>query len=56
MLNINNEIQRFKILKGQILAGNDNQDIKNEFKILLKKFTDLNRIDKSESEMILNLI
>ena len=56
MLNINNEIQRFKILKGQILAGNDNIDLKNEFKILLKKFTDLNRIDKSESEMILNLI
>ena len=56
MLNINNEIQRFKILKGQILAGNDNIDLKNEFKILLKKFTDLNRIDKLESEMILNLI
>lgn len=56
MLNINNEIQRFKILKGQIIAGNDNIDLKNEFKILLKKFTDLNRIDKSESEMILNLI
>ena len=56
MVNINDEIKRFTLLKGIIYAGNDNPDIINEFKILLKKFIDNNRINPNEENIILNML
>ena len=56
MVNINDEIKRFTLLKGIISAGNDNQDLINEFKVLLKKFIDNNRINPVEGNIILNML
>jgi hypothetical protein len=56
MVNINDEIKRFTLLKGIISAGNDNKDLINEFKGLLKKFIDNNRINSNEGNIILNML
>jgi hypothetical protein len=56
MVNINDEIKRFNLLKGIIYAGNDNPDIINEFRGLLKKFIDNNRINSNEGNIILNML
>jgi hypothetical protein len=55
-LNINDQMQRFKLLQGEIVAGNDNKDVMNEFKSLLQKFIDLKRIDANEGQAILKLM
>lgn len=50
------EENRFEILKGQIIAGNDNKDLVKEFKKMLVKFSDDGRIKKSEArELLLDL-
>lgn len=47
------EMNRFEILKGQIMAGNDNKELVKEFKQLLVKFSNEDRIKKSEAREIL---
>jgi len=40
------EINRFQILKGQILAGNDSKELLKEFKLLLVKLSNENKINQ----------
>jgi hypothetical protein len=47
------EENRFEILKGQIIAGNDNKDLVKEFKRMLVKFSDDGRLKKAEAREIL---
>lgn len=47
------EMNRFEILKGQIVAGNDNKELVKEFKQMLLKFSNDGRIKKNEAREIL---
>jgi hypothetical protein len=47
------ELNRFEILKGEIIAGNDNAKIIKEFKMMLIKFGREGRIPKREVNSIL---
>lgn len=47
------EENRFEILKGEIMAGNDGTDVVKEFKKLLLKFSNDGRIKKTEAREIL---
>lgn len=47
------ETDRFEVLKGQILSGNDSKELLKEFKILLLKLTKDGRIPKKECTEIL---
>jgi hypothetical protein len=50
------ELNKFEILKGQIIAGNDNKELVKEFKQMLLKFSNDGRIKKSEArELLLDL-
>jgi hypothetical protein len=51
------ETNRFEILKGQIVSGNDNKELIKEFKQMLVKLSDEGRIKKSEArEILLDLV
>jgi hypothetical protein len=45
--------ERFEILKGQILAGNDSKELVKEFKVAMLKFVKEGRIPKREANEIL---
>jgi len=47
------EIDRFDILKGEILAGNDNKTLVREFKVLLMKLVQSGRIPRREAHEVL---
>lgn len=47
------EMNRFEILKGQILAGNDSKELVKEFKALLMRFGNQGRVPKAEVRDIL---
>jgi hypothetical protein len=47
------EEHRFEILKGMVIAGNDNKEMIKEFKTLLVKFSNEGRIKKTEAREIL---
>lgn len=47
------EENRFEILKGQIISGNDNKELIKDFKKMLVKFSDDGRIKKAEAREIL---
>ncbi len=47
------EENRFEILKGQIMAGNDSKELVKEFKTMLLKFSNDGRIKKAEAREIL---
>lgn len=47
------EENRFEILKGQIVAGNDSKELVKEFKRMLVKFSNEGRINKNEAREIL---
>jgi hypothetical protein len=47
------ELNRFEILKGQIVAGNDNKEMVKEFKTMLLKLSNEGRVKKSEAREIL---
>ena len=50
------EENRFEILKGQIMAGNDSKELVKEFKVMLVKFSNDGRIKKNEArELLLDL-
>jgi hypothetical protein len=47
---------RFNILRGQILSGNDNKTLVKEFKTMLLKMSGDGRINKNEArELLLDL-
>jgi len=46
-------IDRFDILKGEILAGNDNKTLVREFKVLLMKLVQSGRIPRREAHEVL---
>jgi hypothetical protein len=51
------ETNRFEILKGQLMSGNDNKELVKEFKQMLLKLSDEGRIKKSEArEILLDLV
>lgn len=47
------EEHRFEILKGQIMAGNDNKELVKEFKSMLLKMSNSGRINKTDAREIL---
>lgn len=47
------ETDRFEVLKGQILAGNDSKELLKEFKLLLLRLTQEGRVPKRECNEIL---
>jgi hypothetical protein len=47
------EMDRWDLLKGEILAGNDNAELIKEFKVLLLKYTKEGRIPKREANEVL---
>ena len=47
------EENRFEILKGQVMAGNDSKELIKEFKVMLVKFSNDGRIKKNEAREIL---
>jgi hypothetical protein len=47
------EMDRFNILKGQIIAGNDGKEVVKEFKQMLIKFSNSGRLPKRETNEIL---
>jgi hypothetical protein len=47
------EMNRFEILKGQIIAGNDNRELVKEFKTMLLKLSNEGRVKKAEAREIL---
>ena len=50
------EDERFQILRGEIIAGNDNIKLIKEFKIMLMKFMNEGRIPKRQANEILQEI
>jgi len=51
--NIDKENQTFEIMKGEIIAGNDNPDIIKKFKLLLVKLMNNKRIPRRQGQEIL---
>jgi len=47
------EMNKFDILKGEILAGNDNKEMVKEFKVMLLRFMNENRIPRRQGQEIL---
>jgi len=47
------EMNKFDILKGEILAGNDNKDMVKEFKLMLLRFMNNGRIPRRQGQEIL---
>lgn len=47
------EEDRFNILRGEIIAGNDSPKIAKEFKVMLMKFMNEGRIPKRQANEIL---
>ena len=46
-------MNRFEILKGEILAGNDNKEMVREFKVMLLRFMNNGRIPRRQGQEIL---
>jgi hypothetical protein len=53
---VNAMIERFNLIRGEIVAGNNNKDILKELKQLLLKLMSLKKIDQTEGYEILNSI
>ena len=50
---IDKDLDRFEILRGQIIAGNDSKELVKEFKLLLLKLKSNNKINKQQASDIL---
>jgi len=50
---LSQEMNRFDILKGEILAGNDNKEMVKEFKVMLLRFMNNGRIPRRQGQEIL---
>jgi len=47
------EMDRWELLRGEILAGNDNPELIKEFKVLLLKYIKEGRIPRREANEVL---
>jgi hypothetical protein len=54
--NILEDTKRFALLKGELIAGNDSKEIIKEFKSLVLKFIQINRIDRDQGLELLELL
>ena len=50
------EINKFNIMRGQIIAGNNSKELVKDFKILLLKLSNKKLIDKNEANEILVML
>ena len=50
---VDKDLNRFEILKGQITSGNDNKDLIKEFKLLIMKLSSMKIIPKTQARDIL---
>jgi len=51
------EFNRFQILKGQILAGNDSKELIKEFKVMLLKFIHNGKVPRGQGmEIVCDLM
>jgi len=53
---IQSEINKFNVMRGMIMAGNDNETMIKEFKILLLKLSQTGHISKSEANEIFTIL
>ena len=53
---IQSDINKFNILRGQLMAGNDNEEMIKEFKVLLLKLSNSGHIDKKESNEVMTML
>jgi len=53
---IQSDINKFNIMRGQIIAGNDNKEMIKEFKILLLKLSNTGHISKHEANEIFTML
>jgi hypothetical protein len=50
---LSQEMNRFDILKGEILAGNDNKEMVKEFKVMILRFMNSGRLPRRQGQEIL---
>lgn len=55
-LNVNDYIEKFNILQGEIAIKNDNPEIKNELKIVISKLYELGRIKEEDKNDLLSCL
>jgi|TARA_R110002020_G_scaffold38146_1_gene114984 hypothetical protein len=53
---IQSEMNKFHIMRGQIIAGNDSKELVKDFKIMLLKFMNENLVDKKEGNEIMTML
>lgn len=53
---IQSDINKFNIYRGQLMAGQDNQEMIKEFKVLLLKLSNSGHIDKKESNDVMTML
>jgi hypothetical protein len=53
---IQSDINKFNILRGQLMAGNDNKEMVKDFKLLLLKLSNTGHIDKKESNEVMTML
>ena len=53
---IQSDINKFNILRGELMAGNDNKEMIKEFKVLLLKLSNSGHIDKKESNEVMTML
>ena len=53
---IQSEINKFNILRGEIIAGNDNKEMIKDFKVILLKLSNSGHIDKKEANDVMVML
>jgi len=53
---IQSDINKFNVLRGQLMAGNDNIEMVKEFKVLLLKLSNTGHIDKKEANEVFTML
>ena len=53
---IQSDINKFNIYRGQLMAGQDNQEMIKDFKVLLLKLSNSGHIDKKESNDVMTML
>jgi hypothetical protein len=53
---IQSDINKFNVMRGMIMAGNDNENMIKEFKVLLLKLSTTGHISKTEANEIFTIL
>ena len=53
---IQSDLNKFNVMRGEIIAGNDSKEMIKDFKIMLLKFMDSGHIDKKEGNEIMTML